>query len=174
MRLVFACGANREFGNGDSLPWGHCSHDFKTFKSDTLDSVCLMGSKTWESLPMTLTGRVNAVMARNPVYNKKGESPDMRMRGELAAAIYDLRSSYPDKDINIIGGIGMLDEGINYADEIYMSLIIPTSFSFPATHYLPMELYQRMKSEFKMECETNVLFDVSKPILGWSKFKFVK
>ena len=175
VRLVFAQGTNREFGNGDGLPWGHCKSDFKSFREDTMDSICLMGSKTWESLPTTLVGRVNAVMSRNPVWNKKDECPDFRMKGDLASAIYELKMNYPDKDINIIGGLSMLEEGLDFADEIYMSMVLPSSQRFPATRYMSIDFYLKMKSMFPIsECIANEIYDVSQPILGWSKFKLTK
>lgn len=125
--FAYAPGMNgNAFGNGDSLPWPHQKDDMKMFMETTKDSVCVMGCKTWESLPKSLPNRVNVVLARPYLpENKSGEVPDMVMHGDLRAAIYDLQTSFPDKDICIIGGLSIIEEAIGFADQIVVTRIKP-------------------------------------------------
>lgn len=137
--FAYAPGMNgNAFGNDDSLPWPHQKDDLAFFKKYTENSVCLMGCKTWESLPKALPGRINVVLARPYLpENKAGEVPDMVMHGDLLNAVHDIRTNFPDKDICIIGGMSVLEEAIGFADKILLTRIEPRDVSgFPATVFV--------------------------------------
>lgn len=62
---------NKNFVIGDSsgkIPW-HIPDDLKFFKEITMGKACVMGRKTWDSIPekyKPLPGRQNIIVTRNP------------------------------------------------------------------------------------------------------------
>jgi len=68
---VVAMDRNNVIGREGDLPW-RLPSDLKHFKRVTLGKPCLMGRKTWESLPFPLPGRPNLVLTRNKTYTAKG------------------------------------------------------------------------------------------------------
>lgn len=149
IKLVFATGLYREFGNGDSLPWNHLAIDFKQFKEDTLNSIVVMGGATWKSLPKALPKRINVVLSRDPVWNKADEVPDIRMKGDLQSIIQELKTNYPDKDICIIGGVSLIKEAIDFADEVHISTIVAVDGPFPHTVDMPLEVLVKLDEQYK-------------------------
>jgi len=67
--LVVAYDEARVMGNKGGIPW-HIPEDFKHFKHTTIGHSCIMGRKTWDSLPpkfKPLPDRMNIVVTRNDV-----------------------------------------------------------------------------------------------------------
>lgn len=62
---------NERFVIGNNLgkvPW-HIPEDLKFFKEATMGKACVMGRKTWESIPekyRPLPGRLNIIVSRDP------------------------------------------------------------------------------------------------------------
>jgi len=63
--IIAAMSENRVIGINNTLPWS-LKPDMERFKKLTLGWPCVMGRKTWESLPKRpLTGRPNIVISRS-------------------------------------------------------------------------------------------------------------
>ena len=63
--LVVARGSNGVIGRDGDLPW-RLRSDLQRFKAITMGKPCIMGRKTWESLPLKpLPGRLNIVLSRD-------------------------------------------------------------------------------------------------------------
>ncbi len=70
--LVVAVARNGVIGRDGKLPW-RIPEDMKWFKEKTLGKPCVMGRKTWESLPKRpLPGRTNIVVTRARDYAADG------------------------------------------------------------------------------------------------------
>ena len=84
---------DREYGIGKSnkLAW-KISEELKIFKEKTLNSVCIVGAKTFEDLP-NLPNRIVIPISR---YNERYIDFD--------SALYKAGIDYPDKEVYIIGG----------------------------------------------------------------------
>lgn len=71
--IVVAYNKNYAIGNEEGLvPW-RISEDMKYFKEITMGKPCVMGRKTWDSLPekfKPLPGRTNIVISRSLKENK--------------------------------------------------------------------------------------------------------
>lgn len=64
--LIAAHDRNRAIGKDGGIPW-HIPEDLAMFKRETLGGACIMGRKTWESLPVKpLPKRLNIVVTRDP------------------------------------------------------------------------------------------------------------
>lgn len=70
--LVVAAAENGVIGFNGRLPW-QIPEDLKRFKALTLGKPCIMGRKTWQSLPrQPLPGRRNIVVTRDPEFCAPG------------------------------------------------------------------------------------------------------
>ncbi len=61
---IVAIDHNNAIGRGGALPWRY-SADVKFFREQTTGHACVMGRKTWLSLPKPLKNRLNIVMSRS-------------------------------------------------------------------------------------------------------------
>ncbi|MEM7729740.1 MAG: dihydrofolate reductase [Pseudomonadota bacterium] len=78
---IVARSRNGVIGRDGDLPW-RLRSDLRHFKRVTLGKPCLMGRKTWQSLPGALPGRPNLVLSRNAGLDVEG--------GELATSLDSL------------------------------------------------------------------------------------
>ena len=70
--LVVARARNGVIGRDGDLPW-RLRSDLQRFKAITLGKPCIMGRKTWESLPLKpLPGRLNLVLSRDESFTARG------------------------------------------------------------------------------------------------------
>tara|TARA_B110000263_G_C15297112_1_gene506091 strand:+ start:342 stop:821 length:480 start_codon:yes stop_codon:yes gene_type:complete len=69
INLIWAQNFDGGIGKNGELPW-HISEDLKNFKKITLNSIIIMGRKTWDSLPFKpLPNRRNIVLSRKKIKN---------------------------------------------------------------------------------------------------------
>lgn len=119
IQLVFAHNGIA-FGADGGMPWPHISQDFKNFKARTKDTVLIMGAKTFESLPGILPGRRHIVacnFSRSLPLTKAGDSADSYISiDQLGNVLSMYKEDGPD--VSVIGGVGVLEEAIDYADQI--------------------------------------------------------
>jgi dihydrofolate reductase len=121
MNLIVASDENRLIGDGNRLPW-RIKEELQYFKKMTEGSVCVMGRKTFESLPKPLSNRTNLVITRGTLSNLYfGQGYDIQ-----TTSIFEyIPERYPKRDIWVIGGKTIyeqfLDKGL--IDCIYHSVV---------------------------------------------------
>ena len=114
--LIVAVAENRVIGAKGGLPW-RLPEDLKRFKRLTLGKPCIMGRKTWDSLPMKpLPGRTNIVVTRDPAFNAPGAVTAPSFEGALAIA----RSENPP-EIMVIGGEAIFAAALPLAHRIHLT-----------------------------------------------------
>ena len=118
---VVAMDRNNIIGREGDLPW-RLPSDLKHFKRVTLGKPCLMGRKTWESLPFPLPGRPNLVLTRNETYEAKGaevftEVPAMIGRG------FELAGETGVDEIMLIGGGQLYKSLLETCDRLYVTQV---------------------------------------------------
>lgn len=119
--LVAAFAGDGIIGYEGSMPW-HCTTDLQHFKRLTTQdrSVCLMGRKTWESLPANkLPGRECVVLTSNP----EGIDDD---RCVSVATFEQARRYYSRQGYTkmfVIGGGQLFSEHYNECDEMWLTHI---------------------------------------------------
>jgi dihydrofolate reductase len=70
--FIVAVARNGVIGNAGRIPW-RIAEDMRHFKALTLGKPCIMGRKTWESLPKKpLPGRTNIVVTRDKTFAADG------------------------------------------------------------------------------------------------------
>lgn len=115
--IIAAIGENRELGKDNKLLW-HIPEDFARFKKITFGHPVIMGRTTYESIGIPLSGRLNIIVTRNKDYKIEGCS----ICYSLEEAV-NLAKEKDKKEIFIIGGGQIYQEGMKYADKLYLTLV---------------------------------------------------
>ena len=115
IRMIAAVSSNGVIGVGNKLPF-HYPEDLKHFKECTINSTVIMGRKTFESIGKPLSKRKNVVITRNcyltDVY------PGVAVYNSLDVALNKCK----DENIWLIGGSDIYQNGMEYADEIILTV----------------------------------------------------
>lgn len=93
--------------------------DMKRFKDLTMGHPVIMGRRTWQSLPekfRPLPGRTNIVITSKPL-----DSDGVIVCKSVQEAIEIAKKI--DEEVYIIGGAGVFNEAINYADVLLLTEI---------------------------------------------------
>jgi dihydrofolate reductase len=103
------------------LPW-HYPIDLKRFKVLTQDKPIIMGSNTFDSLPNLLPGRYHLVVTGSKGLARLGPMDRVQFVNSLEEAI-TWAGNHGD-EVFIIGGAGLIDEGIKIADTVYRTVVL--------------------------------------------------
>jgi dihydrofolate reductase len=126
--IIVAKADNQVIGNNNQMPW-HLPNDLKHFRQTTLGHHVVMGRKTFESLPKTLTGRKVIIVSHNPNYEALG----CMMAKSLIEAL-SIAEQAGETEVFIAGGGSVYQEALPLADQIYLTEIkasIPGDTFFP-------------------------------------------
>lgn len=126
--IIAAIGTNRELGKNNKLLW-HIPEDFARFKKLTLDHPVIMGRTTYESIGKPLSGRLNIIVTRNKDYKVEG----CTVVNSLEEAIEKAKEK-DSVEIFIIGGGQIYEQGIKFADKLYLTIVKGT---FTADTFFP-------------------------------------
>jgi dihydrofolate reductase len=152
--LVVARAANGVIGNRGSIPW-RIPEDMRRFKQLTMGKPCIMGRKTWESLPKKpLPGRLNIVVTRDPHYAAEGAVVVHSVEQGMARA-----ESENPVEIEVIGGEEIYRATLPRADVIHLTEVqaeFPGDAYFPALD--PRDWRQTAREEHVSESGLNYSF----------------
>jgi dihydrofolate reductase len=122
--LVVARGRNGVIGRDGDLPW-RLRSDLQRFKAITIGKPCLMGRKTWESLPLKpLPGRLNVVLTRDEGWGEAGEAKGALVCRTLDEAIEIAREQAEDDGVDeicVIGGTALFEAALPRARRLYIT-----------------------------------------------------
>ena len=113
--LVVARAQNGVIGRDGKLPW-HLSADLKRFKSLTMDTVMVMGRKTFQSLPGLLPGRRHVVLTRDSYWHAEG--------AQVAHDIEEALTLAAGKPISVIGGADIFALFLPLANRIELTEVL--------------------------------------------------
>lgn len=129
MAIVVARATNGVIGDAGRIPW-RISEDMRRFKQLTIGKPCIMGRKTWDSLPKKpLTGRLNIVVTRDPHFIPDGA---MVAHG-FDEAVARAQATSPT-EIAVIGGEAIYRAALPRAEIIYLTEVLaefPGDARFP-------------------------------------------
>ena len=119
MKIKLIAAGDLRFGIGkDGSLLFKIPEDLRLFKQLTTGNIVLMGRKTFESIGcIPLTDRINIVISSA----KKYENEDVINFDNYKKAIEYCKQIFSDKDLYIIGGGKIYEQGIKYADEIILT-----------------------------------------------------
>lgn len=122
--LVVARGSNGVIGREGDLPW-RLRSDLQRFKAITIGKPCIMGRKTWESLPLKpLPGRLNVVLTRDEGWGDDGQAKGALICRTLDEAIEIAREQAQDDEIDeicVIGGAALFEAVLPRAKRLYIT-----------------------------------------------------
>jgi dihydrofolate reductase len=114
--LVVAQAANGVIGQHGRIPW-HIPADMRHFKVVTMGKPCIMGRKTWDSLPKKpLPGRTNIVLTRDRNFMGEGAVVARSLEEALACA----EAHAPD-EIVVIGGADIYRAILPQVTRVYLT-----------------------------------------------------
>jgi dihydrofolate reductase len=114
--LVVAQAENGVIGQHGKIPW-RIPADMKHFKAVTMGKPCIMGRKTWDSLPKKpLPGRTNIVLTRDPALIANGAVVAHTLEDALARA----QAESPE-EIAVIGGADLYRAALPQAARIHLT-----------------------------------------------------
>ena len=96
LELVVARSLNNVIGNNGDIPW-KVRGEQKLFKEITMNSVLIMGRKTFESIGRPLPGRETIIVTRNAQYHQ----PDCVI--DLFVKIAGTTDVHPPENATILG-----------------------------------------------------------------------
>lgn len=115
---VVAMDDNRLIGRENSLPW-RLPDDMRWFRDVTLGKPCIMGRKTYDSLPdrfRPLPGRRNIVVTRNREYQAPG--------AEVVHSVEDALEAAGDaEEVIIVGGADLFRRMMPVVDRLYLTRV---------------------------------------------------
>jgi dihydrofolate reductase len=114
INMIVAFSDNYVIGNDKDIPW-RIPEDFKYFKEKTLNSTVIMGRKTFESIGKPLPNRENIVISRT-----HKDIKDVVFSDSLEEAI----ANTSNENIFIIGGSRLYQEGLVWANNLYITRIL--------------------------------------------------
>ena len=118
--LVVARAKNGVIGRDGGLPW-RLRSDLQRFKSVTFGKPCIMGRKTWESLPLQpLPGRLNLVLTRDGSFEALGAVVVQSLSEALSMAREQAAEDGVD-EICIIGGTALFEATLPKAKRLYLT-----------------------------------------------------
>ena len=117
--IIAAMAENRVIGKGSGLPWS-LKEDMTRFRELTKGWPCIMGRKTWESLPRRpLPGRLNIIVSGTMIADS-APAANVKIFSSLSAAIQHC-SAY--EKTFICGGAAIYREALPLANKIELTLI---------------------------------------------------
>lgn len=122
--LVVARGSNGVIGRDGDLPW-RIRSDLQRFKAVTIGKPCIMGRKTWESLPLRpLPGRLNVVLTKDESYHESEKAKGCVVVTSLDEALSMAREQAADdavSEICVIGGAAIFEAVLPRARRLYIT-----------------------------------------------------
>lgn len=122
--LVVARGSNGVIGRDGNLPW-RIRSDLQRFKAVTIGKPCIMGRKTWESLPLRpLPGRLNLVLTKDESYHESEKAKGCVVVTSLDEALSMAREQAADDEVNeicVIGGAAIFEAALPRAKRLYIT-----------------------------------------------------
>lgn len=112
LALIAACGAGREIGVNNTLPW-HLPADLRHFKALTTGYPVIMGRKTHDSIGKALPRRRNIVISR-----RRRVFPGCECVASLPQALQAVEAA----EIGfVIGGGQIYRQALPFADTLYIT-----------------------------------------------------
>ena len=120
LALVVARARNGVIGKDGGLPW-RLRSDLQRFKAVTMGKPCIMGRKTWESLPLKpLPGRLNLVLSKDESFEAKGALVCTTLDEAVEIARETAQEDGVD-EICVIGGTALFAMALPRARRLYLT-----------------------------------------------------
>lgn len=120
LSLVVARARNGVIGRDGDLPW-RLRSDLQRFKQITMGKPCIMGRKTWDSLPLRpLPGRLNLVLTRDSSFEATGAVACESFFEAIEIAAEQAEEEGAE-EICVIGGAALFEMALPRARRLYIT-----------------------------------------------------
>lgn len=120
LALVVARARNGVIGRDGDLPW-RLRSDLQRFKAVTMGKPCIMGRRTWDSLPLKpLPGRLNLVLSKDESFEPKGAVACLTLDEAIEIAREQAMDDGVD-EVCVIGGAGLFAAALPRAKRLYLT-----------------------------------------------------
>ncbi len=120
LALVVARARNGVIGRDGDLPW-RLRSDLQRFKAVTMGKPCIMGRKTWDSLPLKpLPGRLNLVLSKDESFGPKGAVACLTLDEAIEIGREQAMEDGVD-EVCVIGGAGLFAAALPRAKRLYLT-----------------------------------------------------
>ena len=120
LALVVARARNGVIGKDGGLPW-RLRSDLQRFKAVTMGKPCIMGRRTWESLPLKpLPGRLNLVLSKDESFTARGALVCTTLDEAVEIARETAEEDGVD-EICVIGGTALFEMALPRAKRLYLT-----------------------------------------------------
>ncbi len=114
--IIAARSLNNVIGNNDEIPW-RARGEQKLFKDITMDSVLIMGRKTFESIGRPLPGRQTIIISRNADYQQAHCETASNLENALSLA------ANHHKAIFVAGGGQIYKQALPQASGVHLTTV---------------------------------------------------
>lgn len=121
LAAIVARSRNGVIGRDGDLPW-RLRSDLRHFKRLTLGKPCLMGRKTWQSLPFPLPSRPNLVLSRDPSFQAEGAETFTDLKTMVGRGA-ELAGAAGAEEVMIIGGAQIYQTLLPWTERIYETVV---------------------------------------------------
>lgn len=145
LSLIVAMDENRVIGNKNKIPW-NLPADLRHFRRITMDTVVIMGRKTFESIGKPLDGRQNVIITRDESFQApQGCVVVHSVEDALAFADSESAKSY---DVMVIGGEEIYRQFLPLVEIMHITFVHD---SFEGDSYFPEYEASEWKEDFREE-----------------------
>lgn len=150
--LIVAMSENYVIGHNHQMPW-HIPEDLKFFKRMTLNSIIVMGRKTFDSFPNgPLPNRVHIIITKTPDLYADKENVIYCTYEDASRAIDHYRAA--GQKVFIIGGAEIYKLFFNSCAAMHITLI---DESFVGDTHFPYTLDELMEQGFSISNKSDVI-----------------
>lgn len=114
LNLIVAKAKYNAIGKSGKIPW-IIPEELQYFKEKTINSVVIMGRKTYESIEKPLDQRINIIVSNTKVFSEKNCLTVKSLEDAISLA-----KSF-NKEIFIIGGERLYIESVDIVDRMYIT-----------------------------------------------------
>lgn len=125
LSIVVAMTKSGVIGKNGKLPW-HIPEDLANFKKITRDSIVVMGSRTWKSIPKKfkpLPNRFNIVLTSRLKKFASFSDVNVKFSDSLSDIIATYRHGAHTRPIHIIGGASVYEQALPHTQTLKISFI---------------------------------------------------
>lgn len=115
--LIVAMTPSGIIGKDNGLPWPRLQGDLPRFRRLTMGKPCIMGRKTFESLPKPLDGRLNIVVSRSGFESPSATTVPGVLEGWAKAGGSGCNEAF------VIGGSEVYRQALPSCDRLYLTVL---------------------------------------------------
>jgi dihydrofolate reductase len=166
--LIVAMSENYVIGHNHQMPW-HIPEDLKFFKRMTLNSIIVMGRKTFDSFPNgPLPNRVHVVITKTPDLYADKENVTYCTYEDATRAIDHYRTTR--NRVFIIGGAEIYKLFFNSCTALHITLI---DESFVGDTYFPYTLDELLECGFS-KCNVSDMITSALHNINFQHYTFIR